>query len=477
MVTWCKNWWSRPYGGRAVMVIALPLIISAGSWQIMHFCDRLFLLGYDKVQMAASMPAGMMIFSLTCLPLGVASYANTFVGQYHGAGRPRNIGLAIWQGVFIGLIAFPCILATAPFIQHFFSLTSDSPLLVEYETTYYRIAALGSGGVIIAGALGAFYSGRGKPRPVMWVALMTAGINILLDYLLIFGYLGLPEMGIAGAALATSIAQWFSVAAYAFLLSRGNLSEKYGLREGRRFNWDLFLRFWRYGGPAGLQFFIEIVAFSGFVVLMGKISNDATAATALAFNMDGLAFIPMIGMGIAVAALVGQCLGDNRPRDARRVTWTALTIGLVYTGFFCILFLFWPNLLLSLHIWFSDPAEFEPIRQMTVLLMRFIAFFCMFDCCCAVLAGTLKGAGDTQYLFWVTALLAPTSTIIIGFGIICFGWGLVPCWWTVTIWISIQGILYFLRVLGPKWEKMRVIEPELLPTTPAESGGETVQVF
>lgn len=459
------------------MVVALPLIISTGSWQIMHFCDRMFLLWHDPNQMAASMPAGVLLFTLICFPLGIASYANAFVAQYHGAGHPRRIGLVVWQGVLIGLCAYPLILATVPFIQHIFSFAGHSPLLIQYETTYYQIAAFGSGGMITTGALSAFFSGRGKTRPIMFVGLTAAALNILLDYLLIFGRLGLPVMGIAGAALATTIAQWYAVVVYIFLMRRGNLDETYGLRAGRRFCRTLFVRFLKYGGPAGLQFFIEIACFSSFIILMGRISDKAVAATSLAFNMNGLSFIPMIGMGIAVTTLVGQCLGADRPQDARRVTWTALSIGLVYTGFFGVAFLVCPDLFLSFHASGANPETFEPVRQATVMLMRFIAFFCMFDCLCAVLVGTLKGAGDTRYVFWTTVLIAPTAMIVVGVGVVKFGWGLVPCWWTATLWIVLQSLAYLVRVLGSKWEKMRVIETELLPATPAESGGETVHVF
>ena len=459
------------------MVIALPLIISTGSLQIMHFCDRMFLLWHDKNQMAASMPAGILLFSLICFPLGVASYTNAFVAQYEGAGHPRRIGLAVWQGVFIGLIAFPMILTSIPFVKHVFLFAGHSELLARNEVIYYRIAAFGSGAMIITGALSAFFSGRGKTRPVMFVGVTSAGLNIVLDYLLIFGHLGFPMMGIAGAALATTIAQWYAVLAYIVLMSRRNLDETYGLRAGCRFSSSLFVRFWKYGGPAGLQFFIEIASFSGFVILMGRISNEAAAATSLAFNMNGLSFIPMIGMGIAVTTLVGQCLGANKPQEARRVTWTALSIGLVYTGFFGIAFLVCPNLFLSFHSSGANPQDFEPIREATITLMRFIAFFCVFDCCCAILVGTLKGAGDTRYVFWVTTLIAPTAVVIISVGVVYFGWGLYASWATATIWIMFQGLAYLIRVLGPKWENMRVIEHELLPPTPAEPGTETVHVY
>jgi len=91
------NWWSRPCGGREVLRLALPLMISAGSWSVMLFVDRMFLFWHSTQAMAAAMPAGVLHFALVCFPLGVAVYVNTFVAQYKGAGRPGRIGVANWN--------------------------------------------------------------------------------------------------------------------------------------------------------------------------------------------------------------------------------------------------------------------------------------------------------------------------------------------------------------------------------------------
>ena len=85
-----------------MLALALPLVISTASWTLMNFVDRMFLLWHSPGAMAAAMPAGMLHFTMICFPLGVASYVNTFVAQYHGAGRPERIGTALWQGTRIG---------------------------------------------------------------------------------------------------------------------------------------------------------------------------------------------------------------------------------------------------------------------------------------------------------------------------------------------------------------------------------------
>ena len=111
------NWWRRPCGGRDVVILALPLVISTMSFTVMTFIDRMFLTWYSINDVAAAMPAGMLQFTLISFPLGVATYVNTFVAQYEGSGRPRQIGPIVWQGIWIGLTAIPLLLLTAPLAQ------------------------------------------------------------------------------------------------------------------------------------------------------------------------------------------------------------------------------------------------------------------------------------------------------------------------------------------------------------------------
>ena len=92
------GWWARPCGGRDVLQLAVPLFVSMAAWTVMNFIDRMFLLWYSEESMAAVMPSGMVHFVLICFPLGVASYVNTFVAQYHGAGHPKRVGAVVSAG-------------------------------------------------------------------------------------------------------------------------------------------------------------------------------------------------------------------------------------------------------------------------------------------------------------------------------------------------------------------------------------------
>src|SRR5262245_12824137 len=109
-----SHWWSRPCGGREVLALALPMIISYGMWSVMHLIDRLYLISYSADALAAALAPGMMQWALVCLPLGIAGYVNTFVAQYYGAGHAERIGRVTWQGIWISLATFPVVFLADP---------------------------------------------------------------------------------------------------------------------------------------------------------------------------------------------------------------------------------------------------------------------------------------------------------------------------------------------------------------------------
>ncbi len=459
-----EKWWNRPCGGREVLILALPLVISTMSWTVMNFTDRMFLLWYrpDGMAMAAAMPAGMLFFTFFCFPSGVASYVNTFVAQYHGAGRPERIGAALWHGLRVGVLAIPVFLAFAPFALFVFQLAKHEPELAVMEATYFRVMCYGAGGGLFSVALSAFFTGRGKTRTVMCVDSAAAALNIALDYAWIFGCWGFPEMGIEGAAWATVISQWAKVFVYGGLVAWGPGHQQFGLRSGFRYDSDLWRRLWRFGGVNGLQLFIEVGAFTIFLLCMGHLGKEAMSATVLAFNVNSVAFVPMIGMGIGVSTLVGQQLGANRPDLAARGTWTGFTISLAYMSVFAVMYVTMPSVFMMGHAMGAGGEDFERLQETTTILLRFVAAYCLFDAMNLIFVSALKGAGDTRFILGVAVFTSPLPVILGVAGMKFAGWGLLWCWTVITGWICMFGVIYLWRFLGGAWKTMRVIETDAL---------------
>ena len=458
-----RKWWSRPCGGRDVLFIALPLVVSTASWTVMNFADRMFLLWHSTEEMAAAMPAGMVYFSSICFPLGIAVYVNTFVAQYKGAGHSQRIGLAVWQGVWIGMIVAPLYLLTIPLAPLVFQFAQHGPEVARAETAYYQVLTCGAGAAIVAAAFTSFFTGRGSTRVVMVVDTMAAVMNVLLDYALIFGNWGAPQLGIAGAAWGTVAAQWFRVLLYWRLMELARYREIYQIRAGRRWDSELLKRLLRFGSPNGLQFLVEISAFTMFLMLVGRLGKEALASTTLAFNVNSVAFVPMLGMGIAVSTIVGQQLGKNKPDLAARATWTALAMAMFYMGSLSVMYVVVPDWFMLGHASGMDAERFKGLRDTTIVLLRFVAAYCLFDAMVVVFVSAIKGAGDTRFVLLVQLVVAPPPVLAAWAGITLFGFGLIYCWVVLSVWICALGVIYCARFLQGRWRTMRVIEAAMLP--------------
>ncbi len=465
-----KKRWNSDGGYREVLVIAFPLILSTATWSVQHFVDRMFLAWYSPETIAAAMPAGMLHFSMVSIFMGTAGYVSTFVAQYYGAKRYHRIGPALWQGVYISLIGGLLILIAIPFAGPIFSLVGHSPQVQQNEVEYFQILCLGGGFYIASYALSGFFSGRGKTWPVMWVNVFTTIVNLTLDYALIFGNWGFPELGIKGAGIATVAAGVFSFLLFLAVLASGNTNRTYHTIKGWRLDKELFIRLLRYGFPSGVQFFLEMAGFTGFILVVGRLGTASLAATNIAFNINTLAFMPMIGFGIAISVIVGQYLGADKSDLAQSAVYSGFHLTLAYMLAIGAAYVLVPDIFVAPFAHQADPQSFSEIYRYSVVLLRFVAIYSIFDAMNIIFCSAIKGAGDTRYVMFVTVLLSVFVLIVPVYLVIeVLEFGLMFAWVLATVYVTLLGVTFYIRFLGGKWKAMRVIEmepqvPKIRPT-------------
>ena len=446
--------------------MAVPLILSTGSWSILHFVDRMFLTWYSPVSIAAAAPAGILNFALTSIFIGTAGYITTFIAQYYGAERPEMIGPAVWQGVYIAVIGGLLILPFVPMSGPLFRFIGHDPAIQREEVIYFRVLCIGSFFPIGTSALTSFFSGRGRNWPVMGISAAATAVNIVLDYLFIFGNAGLPEMGIRGAAWATVISGAVSFFIYLFLFSRRSFNRMYHTLKGWRWDRSLFKRLLRFGLPSGIQFFLEVMGFTVFLLVVGRLGTNELAATNIAFNINTLAFMPMIGFGIAISVSVGQYLGDEKPELAEKSVYSGAHLTFFYMFVIAAFYVLIPEAFIAPFAARADPESFEPIRRLVVVLLRFVALYTIFDTANIVFASAIKGAGDTRFVMVMIIALSLGVLVLPSFlALVVLGAGIYVAWIFVSAYIMILGGSFFLRFLSGKWKSMRVIEhtPHALP--------------
>jgi MATE family multidrug resistance protein len=136
---------------------------------------------------------------------------------------------------------------------------------------------------------------------------------------------------------------------------------------------------------------------------------------------------------------------------------------------FSLAYLFIPDLLLTAYAAQVDPVEFAPVRDLTVLLLRFVAVYCLFDTMNIVFVSALKGAGDMRFVLITTVIMSAVPVAATWIGIHSFGWGVLGAWYIITAWICVLGCIYLLRFMQGKWRSMRVIEPEFVSEVDVEN--------
>jgi len=231
-------------------------------------------------------------------------------------------------------------------------------------------------------------------------------------------------------------------------------------------------RLLRIGAPAGVQFFLDIMALTGFSLLVGRLGLVELSATNIAFSINSLTYLPIIGMSVAASILVGHSQGQGRPDIAHRATGSILQLSLAWMWLVGLIFVLAPGPLLDLYETTpgvaslpGDPA-FADIRDMGVVLLRYVALYSLIDGVSIVYFGALKGAGDTRFVM-LTMLAASLGVLILptwamverGFG------GIHGPWICLTAYIAALALSFALRFKSGKWRQIAVIEHAGSPRT------------
>lgn len=440
-----------PGGMRELIGLALPVIFTNLSSTLMMTADAMMVGWLGATELGAVGYAGIWYWTIVSAFNGTGSGVQTFAAQAHGAGEARACGGWAWQAwytvvpaatVAIGLFAwfYPALLGL---------LEPDAglrPLAVDY--VQYR--ALGIPGMMTGLTLAAFLRGIGDTRTPLYAMVVANLIDLVLNYGLIFGNLGLPRMGVAGAALSTAIAEWI----YCFWLVRA--VRRPAVR--REFGTELvppdgaaMRRFLRTSAPIGGQWFLDMLAFAAFSTLVARMGTAQMAASQALVSLMHFSFMQVVGVQMAVATLVGRYVGAGDLRAARRSWANALWLGIGMALVVAAAFLLAPEH--SLRLFVHD----EAVLRIGVPLLAVGAAFQIIDAVGVLNGGALRGAGDTRWPFVVQTLLAwglflPAAWV----GGSLLGGGLLGAWIGGTVYVAALAVALHWRFVSGEWQRVRI---------------------
>jgi MATE family multidrug resistance protein len=449
------------------------------SYTLMQFVDAVMVAQVGPVEVAAQGNGGVWSWAIVVMLIGVLSLVNTFVSQAVGAGRPHEVARYAWAGVWLAAIAWAAVLLPVSFAMPWvFAQMGHGERVTELETSYAQVMMRGGLAVALGKAMSNFFFGIQRPRVITVAAIAGNAVNLVLNYVLIFGRDGLPSlglpgvpgvepMGVTGAAVATVIGTAAETAIPMAVFLGRRIDAEFGIRRAWRPDLDAIRDLVRLGMPAALQSGSELVTWAIFMtVLVGKFGDVALSAGWSTLRYVHVSFMPAYGFGIAITSLVGKHIGAGRhdlAADRARVG-LLMTVGYMAACGLLILAFREPMLSVFARGPNTPPEVADEVIAIGKTLMVAAALFQVFDAAGIVFASALRGAGDT---FWPGVLTVVLSWALIvggGWGLVEFAPGLGPLgpWIGASAYIVALGVLLGVRWQRGAWRSIRVLE------TPAE---------
>jgi len=438
-----------PTSIKYMLKLAAPMVVTTISFTIMQFVDRLMVSRLGTDALAAILPAGFVSFLPGGFAIGAITSLNTFVSQSLGRGDKEDCSNYFWQAVYMGLVYFLAVVVimwpTAPWI---FKMMGHSPSVVGMEVIYLRIMLYAHILAVINWSSSQFFMGIHRPIITMCASLCGQVVNVAANYVLIFGKLGFPEMGIAGAGWGTFIGIGVAAGVNMSLYLSSNINATFKSRRTLKIDLGKMYDLLKVGLPAGFGLMVN-VAFWGVILfgLVGKFGTEALAATSAALSYTSLSVMPVVGISTALAAAVGKTIGQGRKDIAIKQTRVCLKIALVYMGLVGICFFVFRNALMA--FWSSD----DKVIEAGVKILICAAIYRAFHALRTIYSGSLRGAGDTV---WLAIISAVGAVVILGLG----GWliaeffpslGALGPWSAATVSIIAVGLANRWRFKSKRW--------------------------
>ena len=423
---------------------------------IMQFIDRMFLAWYSPEALAACVPAGLLAFTFGSLFVGLAGYTSVFISQFQAKRKRASVTLSLWQGILLALLSSLILAVLTPLgraLIHAFDHAQEVRIL---ELKYFTLLNLFGGLVIINNALASFFNGCGKTKIPMYVALMGNVVNIVLDYVLIFGKFGLPALGIVGAAWATIIGSACMAFVFCVLICAQSTRRNFKIFRLAGFYCPIFARLVRFGVPNGFGILMDVISFTLFTFMVGNIDTISLQASNIVMSMQPVVFMVLIGMGSGIQILVSKYQGLRRADQSVQVVKNACKLGYAYAGGVALLFFFGAPLFIHLFI----PVNTESgvvLAAKTWPLIKLVSFFVLGDATYLIFGSAIRGVGDTKFFMRVMVgcawmILIPGTWLLVYKLHVSVVW--VWSWLTFYAWLT--AVLMVYRFWRGKWETLHI---------------------
>ena len=425
---------------RELLRLAFPVVVVQVGMMLMGVVDTIMIGHYATDALAAVALGNLYFFTASVFGMGVLMALDPVVAQAVGARDDVAVSRGVQRGLLIAVLLTVGISAALAPAGWLLTLLRQPDDVVPLAASYTRISIPGVYPFLAFVVLRQTLQAMKHMQPIIITIIGANVANVLINWALIFGRFGFPELGVAGAAWATSISRWIMAIA---LLALGWQTFRVCLMPFRRETLALtpMLRMLWLGAPIGAQMQLEFGAFALIGLMMGWIGTTAMAGHQVALNLASLTFMVPMGIGAAAAVLVGHAVGRGDPPGARQASRAALVCGTAFMTVSAVVLLVFPGALAGVYT--SQPE----VVAAAVLLIPIAGVFQVFDGIQVVAVGILRGIGDTRAPVVVNLLgfwmLGVPLSLYLGFRTPLGATGL---WWGLVAGLVAVAVFLLLRV-------------------------------
>ena len=437
--------------GRSLLLLAVPMVLETMMESLFAVVDVFFVakLGADAVAAVGLTESMLYILYAIAMGLGIGATALVArrIGERDPEGAARTAVQSIILGVFVAVVIGVAGLTMAPTFLRFLGA---SPEVLAVGTTYTRIILGGNIVIMLLYMINAIFRGAGDAAIAMRVLWFANFINIVLGPCFIFGIGPFPELGVTGAAVATTIGRGCGVV-YQFTQLARRDGRFVIMRKHLGFDFEVMKRVWRLSTTAMFQIIIGTTSWLGLIRILSKFGSTAIAGNTIGIRIIMFALLPSWGLGNAAATMVGQNLGARKPERAERAAWMAAFYNMIFLGVVGLTF-----------IVFAEPivGVFTAEREVAIFAsscLRTISYGFLFYAYGMVLTSALNGAGDTWTPTWINlgcfwCWELPLAYVLANYA----GMGPYGVFWAAAISFSTLAFVSAWVFMRGKWKRKMV---------------------
>ena len=429
---------------RRLFHVAAPLMGAQLAQMGMGVADAMMAGRYSSADLAGVALGGSIFWPVLLLAMGVVHAVTPTIAQLNGAGDYRQIGLVVRQGVWLALSAgLACALALYN-IEPLYHLMRVDPVAVAIAVPYLKNCALGLPALVCFFALRFLADGMGHTRPALAIALCALLLKVPLNYALIYGKFGLPELGGVGCGVAQAILMWVQLGLILLVVTRRRFDITGWLDAFSWPDWRIIKPLLLLGLPIGATIFAEMGLFSFTTLLLGHLGAGTVASHNISMNLNAVFFMPPMALGMAATIRIGFRVGAGEVQGAATTAGLAIatTMAVAMAGsVFIFLFRAW---LVGLYT--GEPA----VAALAQTLLLFVVFFLLFDATQATAVGALRGYKDTRLPMWIALFsywgIGLPSQCILGFGLLGAPMGVYGFWTGLALGVGVAAFLLSARL-------------------------------